>query len=131
MGGQITVSIQRQPTTEVPCARVEDNGRGIAEADQPHILGWFYQGSQASANGSGLALADGLTRLHEGTLSFRSQSGQGSTFDVTLPLTKPATFLDAEAAPRICPPRRPSCSTTTCPSGPKKQRRPAPLPPCW
>lgn len=99
-GGQITVSIQRQPATDTVRVRFEDNGRGIAEADQPHVLGWFYQGSQASANGSGLglALADGLTRLHEGTLSFRSHPGQGSTFDVTLPLTKPATFLDAESA---------------------------------
>ena len=102
-GGQITVSMQRGPAHTVR-VRVQDNGRGIAEADQPHILGWFYQGSQPSANGSGLglALADGLTRLHEGTLSFRSQVGHGSTFEITLPLNKPATFLQAElASPRI------------------------------
>ena len=102
-GGQITVSMQRGPAHTVQ-VRVQDNGRGIAEADQPHILGWFYQGSQPSANGSGLglALADGLTRLHEGTLSFRSQVGHGSTFEITLPLNKPATFLQAElASPRI------------------------------
>ena len=98
-GGQITVSLQRGPA-HTALVRVEDNGRGIAEADQPHILGWFYQGSQPSANGTGLglALADGLTRLHEGTLSFRSQVGHGSTFEVTLPLDKPATFLQAELA---------------------------------
>ena len=102
-GGQITVSMQRGPADTVRVS-VEDNGRGIAEADQPHILGWFYQGSQPSANGSGLglALADGLTRLHEGTLSFRSQPGHGSTFEVTLPLARPVTFLDADlAAPHV------------------------------
>ncbi len=104
-GGQITVSLQRGPAANTVRVSVEDNGRGIAETDQPHILGWFYQGSQPSANGSGLglALADGLTRLHEGTLSFRSQLGQGSTFEVTLPLTRPATFLDAEPAPPYTP----------------------------
>ena len=93
------MSLQRGPA-HTALVRVEDNGRGIAEADQPHILGWFYQGSQPSANGTGLglALADGLTRLHEGTLSFRSQVGHGSTFEVTLPLDKPATFLQAEPA---------------------------------
>ncbi|RYY21109.1 MAG: hypothetical protein EOO36_01640, partial [Cytophagaceae bacterium] len=82
-GGQITVSLQLIPATNSVRLRVEDNGRGIAEADQPHILEWFYQGSQPSANGSGLglALAEGLTRLHQGTLSFRSQLGQGSTFE--------------------------------------------------
>ncbi|GAA4015651.1 substrate-binding domain-containing protein [Hymenobacter fastidiosus] len=103
-GGQITVSLQRGPASTVRVS-VEDNGRGIAEVDQPHIMGWFYQGSQASPNGSGLglALADGLTRLHEGTLAFRSQSGHGSTFEVTLPLARPATFLDAEPAPAHAP----------------------------
>ena len=76
-GGQITVSLQRGPAPDTVRVSVEDNGRGIAEADQPHILGWFYQGSQPSPDGSGLglALADGLTRLHEGTLTFRSQPG--------------------------------------------------------
>ncbi len=103
-GGQITVSMQRVPAHNTVRISVEDNGRGIAEADQPHIMGWFYQGSQPSANGSGLglALADGLTRLHEGTLGFRSQPGHGSTFEVQLPLARPATFLDAElAAPHV------------------------------
>ena len=97
-GGQITVSMQRVPADDTVRISVEDNGRGIAEADQPHIMGWFYQGSQPSANSSGLglALADGLTRLHEGVLSFRSQPGQGSTFEVRLPLARPATFLEAE-----------------------------------
>ncbi|TVT39007.1 substrate-binding domain-containing protein [Hymenobacter setariae] len=95
-GGQITVSVQRVPDTDTVRISVEDNGRGIAADDQAHILEWFYQGSQPSANSSGLglALAEGLTRLHEGKLSFKSQLGYGSTFEVTLPLARPATFLD-------------------------------------
>ncbi|MFD1872617.1 substrate-binding domain-containing protein [Hymenobacter bucti] len=101
-GGQITVSVQPMPETNMVRISVEDNGRGIAAEDQAHILEWFYQGSQPSANSSGLglALAEGLTRLHEGKLSFKSQLGHGSTFEVTLPLARPATFLDgAPAAP--------------------------------
>jgi len=99
-GGQITVSMQPVPATDSVRLSVTDNGRGIAEADQPHILEWFYQGSQPSANGSGLglALAEGLTRLHQGTLSFRSQLGHGSTFEITLPLARPAGFVAAEPA---------------------------------
>ncbi len=101
-GGHITVSVQRVPDDNTVRISVEDNGRGIAAEDQAHILEWFYQGSQPSANSSGLglALAEGLTRLHEGKLSFKSQLGYGSTFYVTLPLTRPATFLDgASVAP--------------------------------
>jgi signal transduction histidine kinase/AraC-like DNA-binding protein len=99
-GGHITVSVQRVPEANTARISVEDNGRGIAAEDQAHILEWFYQGSQPSANSSGLglALAEGLTRLHEGKLSFKSQLGYGSTFDVTLPLTRPATFLDGVPA---------------------------------
>jgi len=95
-GGQITVSIGLDEADKTVSVSVADTGRGIAVADQPHILEWFYQGSQPTPNSSGLglALADGLARLHQGTLSFRSQPGQGSTFEVQLPLEKPAAFLD-------------------------------------
>ncbi len=97
-GGQITVSIGPEAATKTVLISVADTGRGIAEADQPHILEWFYQGSQPTPNSSGLglALAEGLTRLHQGTLSFQSQPGEGSTFEVRLPLNKPAAFLDVE-----------------------------------
>ena len=109
-GGRITVSMQRGPG-DVVRVSVADTGRGIAEADQAHILEWFYQGSQSSANSSGLglALAEGLTRLHEGQLTFRSQPGQGSTFEVTLPLTRPATFqeVEPESFALPTPPTRP------------------------
>jgi signal transduction histidine kinase/DNA-binding response OmpR family regulator len=104
-GGHIRVSMQRGPNNTVRVS-VEDTGRGIAEADQPHILEWFYQGSQPSANSSGLglALAEGLTRLHQGTLSFRSQPGHGTTFEVTLPLAEAATFATAEPGQIPTPP---------------------------
>jgi len=102
-GGHITVSLQTTSDQHVRIS-VEDSGRGIAEEDQPHLFEWFYQGQQPSANssGMGLALAEGLMRLHQGTLTFRSKPGQGSTFEVTLPLKKPAGFLEADAvAPSI------------------------------
>jgi signal transduction histidine kinase/DNA-binding response OmpR family regulator len=97
-GEHITVSIGLEKANKLVRVSVEDTGRGIDEADQPHILEWFYQGSQPTPNSSGLglALAEGLTRLHQGTLSFRSQPGRGSTFEVRLPLEKPAAFLDVE-----------------------------------
>ncbi|MCA8829529.1 substrate-binding domain-containing protein [Hymenobacter pini] len=98
-GGQITVSLQRVPTENAVRVSVEDTGRGISEQDRAHIFEWFYQGQQSAAKGSGmgLALALGLTRLHQGTLSFSSQPGRGSTFVVTLPLELPQELKSTEA----------------------------------
>ncbi|UPL50250.1 substrate-binding domain-containing protein [Hymenobacter sublimis] len=90
--GQITVSIQPLLPERMVRVSVEDTGTGISEADKAHIFEWFYQGQQSAARGSGmgLALALGLTRLHQGQLTFISQPGRGSTFVVTLPLELPA-----------------------------------------
>ena len=90
--GQITVSIQPLPAEGRVCVSVEDTGQGISEQDRAHIFEWFYQGQTPNGQGSGmgLALAQGLTRLHQGELTFASQSGQGSTFTVLLPLALPA-----------------------------------------
>ena len=104
-GGQITVSLQPDLVAHIVRVSVEDTGRGIAEVDQPHVFEWFYQGTRSSANSSGigLALAEGLTRLHEGSLTFRTQPGHGTTFEVKLPLARPATFLEAGPEPRLAP----------------------------
>lgn len=103
--GQITVSLQPLPAEGQVRVSVEDTGAGISEADKAHIFEWFYQGQQSAARGSGmgLALALGLTRLHQGQLMFSSQAGRGSTFVVTLPLELPAA-LRAGDAPALGPP---------------------------
>ncbi|MBX0290452.1 substrate-binding domain-containing protein [Hymenobacter sp. HSC-4F20] len=97
--GQIIVSIQALPAERAVRISVEDTGRGISDEDKAHIFEWFYQGQQSAARGSGmgLALALGLTRLHQGQLTFSSQPGRGSTFVVTLPLELPAALHSAVA----------------------------------
>ena len=122
-GGQITVSIQPAAEGQVRVS-VEDTGRGIAPEDQPHILAWFYQGSQPSAGGSGLglALAEGLTRLHQGTLTFQSRPGQGSTFSVTLPRELPAEFRTTDPASALTEP----ATWLLPPTEPEPEPAPAP-----
>ena len=76
---------------------IEDTGPGISAQDQAHIFEWFYQGQAPGGKGSGmgLALSLGLTRLHQGQLTFRSQPGQGTTLVVTLPLVLPEGMRSA------------------------------------
>ncbi|OON70096.1 hypothetical protein B0919_04970 [Hymenobacter sp. CRA2] len=101
-GGQITISLQ--PADQGRRLRVSfaDTGRGISEQDRAHIFEWFYQGEQgavAKGSGMGLALAQGLARLHQGELTFSSQPGKGSTFVVTLPRELPAALRAGSAEP--------------------------------
>ncbi|MGI4737650.1 MAG: hybrid sensor histidine kinase/response regulator transcription factor [Janthinobacterium lividum] len=97
--GQITVSLEPLPDRGQVRVSVEDTGPGISQQDQAHIFEWFYQGQAPGGKGSGmgLALALGLTRLHQGQLTFRSQAGLGSTFVATLPLELPLAMRSGTA----------------------------------
>ncbi|MGI4865194.1 MAG: substrate-binding domain-containing protein [Janthinobacterium lividum] len=99
--GVITISIQPSEDGQSLRVSVADTGRGISDQDRAHIFEWFYQGDQgavAKGSGMGLALAQGLVRLHQGQLLFSSQPGQGSTFTVTLPREVPENLRTTKAA---------------------------------
>lgn len=66
---------------------VQDQGRGIPEADQPLIFEPFYRGENISdvyGYGLGLALVKRCVELHNGTLEFDSRINQGTQFTVIL-----------------------------------------------
>lgn len=73
---------------------VSDSGAGIDEADMPHIWTRFYRGersrqradAEADGVGLGLAITKGIVELHGGTVAVRSTRGEGSSFQVLLPL---------------------------------------------
>jgi len=69
---------------------VEDNGPGIAPADQERLFQDFQQVkgtvSEFAGTGMGLALCRAFVELHAGTISVRSELGMGSTFAFTVPL---------------------------------------------
>lgn len=89
--GKITVILQVDAPKESIRLTIEDNGTGMTEEQQTHVFEWFYQGTTAGTSGSGigLALAKELIQLHNGTISVRSRINQGSTFEISLPTTKP------------------------------------------
>jgi signal transduction histidine kinase len=68
--------------------RVEDRGRGIAEADLPFIFDEFFQAPERSEPGAGLglAIARELTEAHGGRIDVASRVGEGTQFTVTLPM---------------------------------------------
>jgi two-component system NtrC family sensor kinase len=68
--------------------RVSDTGHGIKEEDLPRIFDPFFT-TKATGEGTGLGLSVsyGIIRNHGGDISVESESGKGSTFVVTLPVT--------------------------------------------
>jgi heavy metal sensor kinase len=86
-GGKIEVRLQLQNGSAV--LEVKDNGPGIAAEALEHIFDRFYRGDPAregSGTGLGLALVHSIAQLHQGVIRVSSTLGEGSCFQVTLPL---------------------------------------------
>jgi signal transduction histidine kinase len=73
---------------------VVDSGAGIPPEALPHIFERFYQadpsrpGGEKHGSGLGLAITKEIVAAHGGKMSVRSTTGTGSTFTVSLPLTR-------------------------------------------
>jgi signal transduction histidine kinase len=75
------------------CFHVQDSGRGISEAEAPHVFGRFFRAPSTRKGGLGLGLyiAKAVVDAHGGTIWFTSSEGQGTTFSFTLPAELAAT----------------------------------------
>ena len=66
---------------------IADTGCGIKAEDLPKVKTKFFKGnSTRRGSGIGLAVADEIVRLHEGTLEIESEENVGTTVTITLPV---------------------------------------------
>jgi len=71
---------------------VTDTGSGVPKDALPRLFDRFYQVDESRAGGEkhgaglGLAIAKEIIQAHGGRIGVRSQSGQGTTFTINLPL---------------------------------------------
>ncbi len=86
-GGEIKLSLgEKDGMAE---CRIQDNGMGIPEADQPHIFERFYKVDKSrdrslGGNGLGLSLCKKIVELHGGAIAMESAPGKGTAFIVRL-----------------------------------------------
>ncbi len=75
---------------EYAVLRVEDQGTGIAEEDLNRIFEPFYTKKVLGRSGTGLGMAVvwGTVQDLKGYINVQSQSDQGTTFEIFLPLTR-------------------------------------------
>ncbi len=91
-GGEVIIFadiIQDEENTTYIEISVEDDGVGIAKADQDKILTPFFT-TRSSGTGLGLAVVKSIAKAHKGELWFESDEGEGSTFCLRLPRYQPA-----------------------------------------
>jgi PAS domain S-box-containing protein len=85
--------------------RVSDNGPGIPVGVREHLFEPFFTTKpEGKGTGLGLAICHGVVQAHGGTIEVESEVGQGTTFDVGLPLTRRADGTAGPEPPARVPP---------------------------
>ena len=83
--GIITLSTQQYSNSQLAEITISDTGIGIPEKDQPNIFTPNFS-TKTSGTGLGLAITKKIIEEHGGSISFTSQVGTGTTFNIQLPL---------------------------------------------
>ncbi|MBX7210966.1 MAG: response regulator [Verrucomicrobiaceae bacterium] len=83
-----------QPTGVV--IEVQDNGEGIAPEHLPHIFEPYFSTRKAdNATGLGLTVCESIAKAHGGSISVRSDAGQGTSVRFYLPVDSDGEEVDA------------------------------------
>jgi PAS domain S-box-containing protein len=86
-GGNITVEAMLKAVVPPTVAiAVTDTGNGIDETDLSKIFQPFFSAKKGKGIGLGLSICDRIIQNHGGTISVESKPGEGTSFQIHLPL---------------------------------------------
>jgi two-component system, NtrC family, sensor kinase len=99
--GRLLVRTSRAVEKESAVLGVEDDGEGIPKETLDRVFDPFYTTKDDGKGvGLGLAVVYGIVESHGGHIEVRTSVGQGTTFEVTLPLAPDADARVAEVPER-------------------------------
>jgi signal transduction histidine kinase len=84
-GGRLTVSLERRGDNAH--VLVADTGKGIPPEHRNRIFQLFFT-TRKGGSGLGLATTFRIVQLHNGSIDFVSEPGQGTAFRIELPLAR-------------------------------------------
>lgn len=96
----VTVETGTHPSRTSGWVRVTDTGPGISSEHLAHLFDRFYRvdesrtrnedeadnASSPTGSGLGLAIVEGIAKLHNGSIEVESEPGEGSMFEIEIPL---------------------------------------------
>lgn len=84
-GGRLAIRMERTENPEGVAVAVCDTGVGIPPEVMPHIFEFLFS-TKAGGTGLGLFVSREIIRAHQGTIEVASNPGEGTRFDLWLPL---------------------------------------------
>ena len=86
---------------------IQDNGRGISKEDLPNVFNRYFQTTNPDApieggTGIGLALTKELLGLMNGRISVQSTVGEGTEFEIRLPIVETLNYNVCTKECNVC-----------------------------
>ncbi len=84
------VSISGRADGDAVVFGVRDNGIGMDQETREKVFSLFFSSKGAEGTGLGMFIASKIVKAHHGQIDIQSAPGQGTNFEVRLPLAAPA-----------------------------------------
>ena len=87
LGVRSTVKADSETLEETLHLAIQDTGPGIREEDRAHLFDPFFT-TKEGGTGLGLSIAYAIVQKHNGQIAMESEAGKGTSFILSLPLSK-------------------------------------------
>jgi two-component system NtrC family sensor kinase len=95
-GGNLWITTRQVAASTVELI-IRDDGTGIPEEHMVHMFEPFYTTKESGGSGLGLAISQNIVERHGGSIAVESKVGQGTKFNILLPVDSQRPALAGEA----------------------------------